>query len=430
MAAINYSAFFSKTAKARKESPLRQLWEDAGEDIGSYINLAGGMPHEDTFPIKTMCLKLTDGTVLEMDKETTSEALQYGRTPGHFELLRWLTKLLKIVHNPPTLQDKSHPGQLDMLMTNGAQDGMYKILETLVDEGDIVFVESPTYPGFLAAALPHGCQLVPIETDENGLIPEEFSRALKDHSTNSGKKMKFLYCVPNGGNPTGICYTEDRKRLIYGLAREYDLLILEDDAYFFLESKPYTKSFLSLDTDGRVIRLDTFSKTISAGIRTGLLSGPKPIVEKAILAMQTSSQNCSGVSQAILLAVLQHMGHDGFFAHCEKVAEYYRRKRDLCVNFAEKHLKGLAEWNVPSGGMFLWIRVKVTNDSCSIVTEKLRNRKVLMVPGISFKINSTIPSAHIRVAYSYASEEQMDKAFRALAEELRTLATKVGTPQD
>ncbi|KAL3861271.1 hypothetical protein ACJMK2_007314 [Sinanodonta woodiana] len=90
---------------------------------------------------------------------------------------------------------------------------------------------------YLLKALPFRCQIVPIEMDEDGLIPEEFSRALKDHSILSGRKMKFLYCVPNGGNPTGICYTEERKRLIYELAREYNLLILEDDAYFFLQSK-------------------------------------------------------------------------------------------------------------------------------------------------------------------------------------------------
>ncbi|KAK3602728.1 hypothetical protein CHS0354_017170 [Potamilus streckersoni] len=384
--------------------------------------MGGGLPNEDCFPIKSMSLKLADGSDLEIDEATTLQALQYGRTPGQYELLKWVMTLLKILHDPPTLRDNIHPGKLEVVITSGAQDGLYKICEALVEEDDTIFTEAPTCSSFMAAIRPFGCKLIPIEMDENGLIPEKLSMVLSDHLTRNNGKLKFLYCVPNGGNPSGFRYTEDRKRKIYELARKYNLLIVEYDAYFFLEIKPYMPSFLSMDVDGRVIRIDTFSKSIAPGLRTAFLSGPKPIVEKVIMAMQASNSSCAVTSQVILLAILKRMGHDGYLQHCETLADFYKRRRDLCIKAAEKHLNGLAEWHTPSGGMFLWIKIRGTKDACKIVDEKLKSRRILMVPGVCFNTDERVSSAHIRISYSKVSEKDMHKAFQALAEELRELA--------
>ena len=169
-------------------------------------------------------------------------------------------------------------------------------------------------------------------------------------------RPKILYTVPIGGNPTGISTTLERKKQIYALAQEFNLLILEDDPYYYLQfDSKRISSYFSMDVDQRVLRFDSFSKILSAGARIGWVSGPKELIERIVLHGQASNLHPSGISQTFLFALLNQWGHSGFLQHTVSVSEFYKSKRDAFITSAERHLTGLCEWTVPSAGIFYYL---------------------------------------------------------------------------
>lgn len=421
---MNYTRFLNSLSLARKPSPIRILTAILNESSPEMISMAGGMPNTQTFPIVEASFKLRDGTVLELDQNIMNKGLQYAPTPGLPDLVQWINGLQSRVHNPPTYNDKSHQGQMECLVTCGSQDGLCKAFEALVSEGDNVLLEHPTYSGTLAIVGPMAANLIPVNSDSHGLDPSHLRKTLSrwspsDLSTPGSGVPKILYCIPNGGNPTGTSLSLERKKEIYKIAQEYDLLILEDDPYFYIQfTKPYIPSLLSMDVDGRVLRFDSMSKLLSSGMRIGVLTGPKPIVDRVNLHMQCSVMHASGLSKVFLIKLFEHWGHDGFLEHAEKTAAFYEMKRDLCLKSAEKHLKGLAEWSLPTGGMFLWLKLNV-KDTKKMIEVKAREKNVLFVPGSAFMIDQTQPCSYIRASYSTATPEEMDLAFKRLADLIR-----------
>lgn len=417
---MNYTRYFNPVSLARKPSPIRILTAILNKSSPDMISMAGGMPNPDTFPITEASFKLRDGTVIELDKKIMNQGLQYAPTPGLPSLLDWIKGLQTNIHNPPT-NNPDHPGQMDCLITNGSQDGLCKVFEAMVCEGDNVLLEHPVYSGTLAIVGPMNSNLLAVDSDAQGLNPSHLRKVLSRWSPsdvgNPGSGIpKILYCIPNGGNPTGSSLTLERKKEVYKIAQEYDLLILEDDPYFYIQfSKPYIPSLLSLDVDGRVIRFDSMSKLLSSGMRIGVLTGPKPIVDRINLHMQCSVMHASGLSMVFLAKIFEHWGYVGFLDHAAKTAKFYETKRDMCLAAAERHLKGLAEWSIPTGGMFLWLKLNV-KDTKSMIEVKAMKRNVLFVPGNVFMIDSTSPCPYVRASYSTATEEQMDLAFKRLAD--------------
>lgn len=420
---MNYARYLTRVSAARQHSAIRVLTAFVQENP-SIITMAGGMPNPQTFPILEATLKLRDGKTIDMDAKAMRLALQYSGTKGLPPLLKTLTELQCKVHNPPTYNAENHPGPMDVIVTSGSQDGLCKVFESMVSEGDNVLLEHPAYSGTLAIVKPLLSNAIPVESDINGLNPASLRQALSKWSPSDARRPgsdapRLLYLVPNGGNPTGAGLTLERKKEIYKIAQDYDLIILEDDPYFYLQfSKPYVPSLLSMDTDGRVVRFDSFSKLVSSGMRVGFVTGPRPLLERLELHMQCSVMHCSGVSQMMLYKVLEDWGIDGFLKHAENTAELYKRKRDQCLAAMEKHLKGLAEWTVPSGGMFVWIKLHV-EDSNTLITVKAKEKGILFVPGSVFMLDSSQPSPYIRASYSNCTEEQMDTAFQRLAEILQ-----------
>ena len=422
--AMDYNSFMNKVTRNRNPSYLRQLFDGLKTDE-SHVVMASGLPDDVVFPVKSAKIKLSDGSELEINEVDMTAALQYGVTAGNPELLDWVTELNRQLHDPPTLKNPDHPGKLQTILTCGAQDAIYKAVTCLLEEGDTILTEEPVYSSFLNVMSPVGCNIIPVEMDKNGIVPERLKETLVEWSRSkdkrSGGKIKGLYMIPNGGNPTGTRYSLERKKQIYRLAQEYNFLIWEDEAYFFLEERPLSPSFLSMDVDGRVVRFDTFSKTIAPGLRIGYVSGPKPIVEKMLYLSQSSNVGCSGISQALLIELLRKWGHEGYLKHCEWVGQIYAKKRDVCIELAKKHLDGLATWHTPTGGMFLWMEFTGLQDSFSLVMDRLLKRKVLLVAGGAFNISENKPCPYARVAFSRASAEEMEKGFKIIAEELRAL---------
>ncbi|XP_019389890.1 PREDICTED: kynurenine/alpha-aminoadipate aminotransferase, mitochondrial-like [Crocodylus porosus] len=311
------------------------------------------------------------------------------------ELLSWLKDLQKSLHNPPTANYSPDQGQMEICVTTGSQEGLCKL-----------------------KAL--GANIVRVPSDKSGIIPKALKDILFKWRPENGKKPKFLYIIPNGSNPAGISLSTDRKKEIYQLAREYDFLIIEDDPYYFLQFvKTKAPTFLSMDVDGRVIRSDSFSKIISAGLRLGFLTGPKPLIDRIVLHMQVSTIHTSTFTQILGLALLHKWGQKGLLEHTDRVVEFYRAQRNTMLAAADKWLKDLADWYVPTAGMFLWIKIKGISDTHQLVMEKALEKGICLVPGRGFHRDSSEPSPYVRASFSFASPIQIDQAFQKLAELIR-----------
>lgn len=166
-------------------------------------------------------------------------------------------------------------------------------------------------------------------------------------------------------------------------------------------------SFLSIDTDGRVLRFDSLSKVLSSGLRIGFATGPKALIDRITLHMQCSVLHTSGLSQAVAYALVSQWGAEGWARHIQLVQNFYRQRRDVFLALLKKHLTGLAEWNVPTAGMFVWIKLAGVQDSKALIEEKAREKKVLLMPGQAF-VPSSKATSYVRASFSIATETDMD----------------------
>ncbi|KAJ7397951.1 Kynurenine/alpha-aminoadipate aminotransferase, mitochondrial [Pitangus sulphuratus] len=238
------------------------------------------------------------------------------------ELLSWLKDFQRSLHNPPTANYSPEQGQMEVCVTTGSQEGLCKVFEMLINPGDNILLDAPTYSGTLAALRPLGCNIINVPSDQHGIIPKALKEILSTWSSEDVKNHshhlpKFLYTIPNGCNPTGNSLSTERKKEIYQLARQYDFLIIEDDPYYFLQ----------------------FEKIM--------------------------------ISQ-----LLQQWGQKGFLEHIDRVVDFYRTQRDAMLIAADKWLKGLAEWYPPAAGMFLWIKIKGISDTQQLIMEKALQKEV------------------------------------------------------
>uniref|UniRef100_A0A8D2LR09 Aminotransferase class I/classII large domain-containing protein n=1 Tax=Varanus komodoensis TaxID=61221 RepID=A0A8D2LR09_VARKO len=393
------------------------------EMMPSIIMLSGGLPNPDYFPIKTASISLVDGTTIEIGEELMKRALQYSSADGIPELLSWLEKLQMKLHNPPTASYAPEKGQMKICVTAGSQDGLSKVYDMLLNPGDNILLDDPNFTGTLAALQPLGCNMIKVPSDAHGIIPkaleEILSRWKSDKVRKPGNKIpKFLYTVPNGGNPSGSSLTADRKKEIYQLAQEYNFLIIEDDPYYFLQfEKTKAPSFLSMDVDGRVIRGDSFSKVVSAGLRIGFLTGPEPLINKVILHIQASTMQTSTFTQILIFQLLKKWGQDVLWEYtCLIISLLYLRLIVLLCPL------GLADWLVPKAGLYLWIKIKGISDTYPMIMEKALKRKVSLLPGSAFMTDSSEPCPYIRASFSFASPDQMDQAMRMAKEVCKSLS--------
>ncbi|XP_018585799.2 kynurenine/alpha-aminoadipate aminotransferase, mitochondrial isoform X2 [Scleropages formosus] len=416
---MNYSRFLTAVSSARRPSPIRLLTELQQRSPPTLISLAGGAPNPDTFPFQSATITVKNGSSIVFNESLMKKALQYSGSYGIPELLSWMKELQKKLHDPPTAGYTPEKGQMEMCVTTGSQEGLCKVFEMLVSPGDNVLLDAPTYSGTLAALQPLGCNIINVPSDQHGMVPGSLKEILSRWTPGDARRPgstvpRVLYTIPNGGNPTGASMSAERKRQVYQLAREYDFLIIEDDPYYFLQfEKPWAPTFLSMDLDGRVIRIDSFSKILSSGLRIGFVTGPKPLVDRVVLHIQASTMHTSTFTQLMVSQLLQAWGQDGFLNHINTVVDFYRAQRDAMLCSADKWLRGLAEWYAPAAGMFLWIKLKGIVDTQQLIMERALEKEVLLVPGQAFNIDSSAPSPYVRAAFSQSTPQQIDEVTHA-----------------
>lgn len=417
-----YDAFLSEDAKGRKPSPIRGLYPL--EQTPGLISLLAGKPNADTFPFTSLSFTARSPTdhgeevALKLEDADLRQGLQYGPTAGMPKLLGWLNQLQEVHHG------RKQGEGWKISVGSGSQDLIFKAVQALVNPGDPILVESPVYAGVLPMFSTLHCEQIEVETDSQG-IQSSSLRSILENWPSEKAKPKVLYTVPYGCNPTGMTATLERRKEVLQLSREHSFIILEDDPYFYLYygEAPRYPSYFSLERDqpevGRVIRFDSLSKILSAGIRIGFASGPEKLLNAIDSYTATSNLQTSSLTQAIIYTLLSAWGQDGFRAHTEQVSNFYRQKRDVFERAMKKYLSGLAEWDTPEAGMFFWFKLILKEgsneegDSDSVIRDTAFNRGVLALPGTVFLPNGR-KTAYVRAAFSLATEEEVDLAIQRL----------------
>ncbi|KAF8577771.1 PLP-dependent transferase [Ramaria rubella] len=395
------------------------------------ISLLAGKPNPEAFPFTSVSFTAHSpgNPSVESSYNITGSklaaALQYGATSGIPDLVEWMTRLQEIFHT------RKRDEGWRVSIGAGSQDVLYKAFHVLINKGDPVLIESPVYAGVIPIFHSLHCKLIEVETDAQGISASSLREILENWPANK-QKPRVLYTVPYGCNPTGMTATTERRIAVLELARAHNILILEDDPYYYLYfgSHPRPPSFFTLDSRpggpaGSVLRFDSFSKILSAGIRIGAVTGPEPLLRAIDMHTMTANLQVSSLTQTIVFTLLSSWGYEGFRKHTENVSELYRTKRDVFETAMKLHLDGLADWVTPEAGMFFWFKLRLPaspeahdGDSEALIRTKALENGVLALPGTVFLPNGT-KTAYVRASFSLLEKDQVNEALRRLGEVIR-----------
>ncbi|KAG7451388.1 PLP-dependent transferase [Guyanagaster necrorhizus] len=417
-----YIPFLSLAAKDRKPSPIRSLLPL--EATPGIISLLAGKPNAATFPFTSLSFTVRSpidpsrDVPVDLSQDELAEGLQYCETAGVPQLRNWLTGLQENIHG----RQQGEGWRLSV--GSGSQDLIYKAVTAMINPGDPILVESPVYAGVIPMFQSLHCDQIEVETDSHGILASSLRTILESWPANK-PKPRVLYTVPYGCNPTGMTATLERRKEVLQLAREHNFIILEDDPYYYLYfgDAPRYPSYFSLELEepevGRVLRFDSLSKILSAGVRIGFASGPEPLLDAMDRHTSTSNLQASSLTQVIAFALLDSWGYGGFKAHTNNVASFYRKKRDVFERVLKMHLSDLAEWDSPEAGLFFWFKLRLgvsdheEGDSERVIRTHAFEKGVIALPGTVFLPNGR-KTAYVRASFSVVDEEDAEEAVKRL----------------
>jgi len=389
---------FSRNARGMKKSVIRELLKLTRRP--EVISFAGGLPDLSAFPVEEVADVTVD--VLRRDGVT---ALQYSPTEGDPKLKEEL-----ITHHER--EDGISLSPENILITVASQQGLDLVAKVFIDRDDPVIVGMPTYVGGLGAFRAYGANMMGVPIDEHGMKMDALERKL-DKLKKEGKKPKFIYVVPDFQNPAGITMSEERRRKLIELARCYDVLILEDSPYKELRYEgDSVRSIFSLDADGQVVGLHTFSKILFPGMRLGWVIGPEPVIQKLTIAKQSTDLCTPAFTQAI---VAEFAARGLLQKNIDSVKEVYREKRQIMLDALEQYmpkLQGL-RWTKPEGGLFLWVTLPKYMDSEELFFEAVE-QNVAFVIGTAFYCNNGGRNT-MRLNFSFPTKEDIVEGVKRLA---------------
>ena len=345
-----------------RSSAMRDLMEITARP--EVISLAGGLPDTATFPPESFAAQMT-----RIAQESSAEALQYGPTEGFQRTKECIREVMRAEGMEPDLDD--------IIVTTGGQQAIDLVAKTLVDPGDVVIAEAPTYPGAVPVFCAYEAETIQVAVDGDGMIVEELETTL-DALAAEGRRPKFIYSVPTFQNPAGQTLSAERRRRLVEVVRERELLLVEDNPYGLLryEGEP-RESLYSLDGGDYVLYLGTFSKILSPGIRLGWLCAPPPVMEKAVLGKQAADLCTSTLSQYF---VDEYFAEGRWQEYIASLCNVYRERRDAMLDALERYFPAEATWSRPEGGLFLWATLPSYIDTTDLLARALREN-VAFVPG-------------------------------------------------
>jgi 2-aminoadipate transaminase len=387
----SYDSFFSRDAHSFRASAIRVFAKLINDP--RIISFAGGVPNPETFPA---------GRIAEVAamvvRERRAVSLQYGPTRGLPRLCESIAKLMGergVVCTPD-----------DVLTTTGSQQALDLIAHTLLDEGDVVAVELPTYIGGSASFYARSARLVGVQQDDDGIVPE----SLREVATQT--RIKLLYTIPNFQNPSGRLMTQQRRAAVLALAEEFDFLVIEDDPYgelVYVDGAD-TTAMKTSDTTGRVLYLGSFSKVLAPGLRCGWIVAPAALLERLEIAKQAADL-CSGMLDQSIVDELVAGGE--LRPQVERVRDFYRGKRGTLIAELERHFTGHARWTPADGGLFTFVTLDQAIDTAAKVKEAVENG-VAYIPGGPFFVDGSGASS-MRLTFAKESDERIREGVARLA---------------
>jgi 2-aminoadipate transaminase len=417
-----YESLFAARTKGMRSSAMRDMMSLT--ERPEVISLAGGLP--DT---KTFAPELYAKLMAHVAAEQTAKALQYGPTEGLAATVRCIVEVMAAEQ---TLVDPD-----EVLVTTGGQQVIDLVCKALLDPGDAIVAEAPTYPGAVPTFGAYQADVVQIEMDSDGMPVDELEATL-DRLQAQGRRPKFIYTIPNFQNPGGVTMSLPRRRRLVEVAREREILVLEDNPYGLLryEGDPLPTLY-SLDAAlaGRggasdfVIYLGTFSKILSPGVRLGWAVAPAPVLEKLNLGKQGADLCSSPVTQ---LFVAAYFGEHDWMGYLDTLKALYSRRRDAMLAALEAHFGPDAQWTKPQGGMFVWATLPDYIDTTDLLARALETEAVAFVPGRSAYLDGRGASS-MRMNFAGVAEQDIVEGIkrigRVVAEQVGLFGTLTGRPR-
>jgi len=362
------------------------------------ISLAGGLPDTSTFPPSSFAAHMT-----RIAQESSAQALQYGPTEGFDRTKECIRALMAA--------EGMDPDPDDIIVTTGGQQAIDLVCKTLIDPGDVVVCEGPTYPGAVPVFCSYEADTRHVEMDDDGMRIDLLESLLDDLAT-EGRRPKFIYTVPSFHNPAGVTLSAERRRRLVEIARERELLVVEDNPYGLLRFEGETLPPLyQLDGGDYVIYLGTFSKVLSPGIRLGWCVAPPPVMDKIVLGKQAADLCTSTLTQYF---VAEHFAEGRWREYIDSLCGIYRSRRDAMLAALERHFPPQAEWTEPAGGLFVWATLPDYIDTSDLLAKALREN-VAFVPGAAAHVDGS-GSSSMRLNFSGSDEDEIREGIRRIGD--------------
>lgn len=377
---------------ALKPSAIREIFKSLTDP--TIISFAAGNPNPLSFPVEAISEISAD-----IFAKQPTVALQYGMTEGYIPLRQAVAERIR---------DRFGIGKSfdTTVITTGGQQGIELTCKALCNEGDAVICENPSFIGALNAFRSNGARTVGVPLNDDGIDVEKLEAVLKTE-----KRAKILYLIPTFHNPAGITSTLENRQKVYALAKQYGIVILEDNPYgelrFAGKDVPTYKSF---DEDGIVVYCSSFSKILSSGMRVGFVCGPEALVSKMIVAKQVEDVHTNLFFQMLCHRYMTEYDLDG---HIAGICDLYRAKCTRMLTALDREMPSCIKYTRPEGGLFLWCTLPDGLDSAPFVKAALAE-KVAVVPGTAFNCDENAPSDSFRLNYSMPTDEDIDRGVAIL----------------
>jgi 2-aminoadipate transaminase len=382
---------YAKRAGTMSASEVRALFAVA--ERPDVVSLAGGMPYVQAIPTEYV-LEVVD-SVLSRRSEV---ALQYAGGQGALRLRRRLVMLMA--------EEETYADPDDIVVTSGAQQALDLIAKILIDPGDQIAIEAPTYVGALSAFSAYEPRYVQIDLDEQGMIVEQLEEALL-----KGARPKFVYTVPNFHNPAGVTMPLARRERLVALCREAHIPIVEDNPYGMLRFEGGREPTLRSMDPQNVIYLGTVSKVFSPGVRVGWALAESGLLQRLILAKEASDL-CG--SNFTMLVTERYFDGEIWRDNLERLVSAYRSRRDAIIGALQEHFPADAVWTHPAGGFYVWVTLPSYFDTQAMLAAAVE-RRVAYVPGTAFYPDGR-GRDKMRLAFCYPPEERIEEGVRRLGQ--------------
>lgn len=404
----NLEERFASRAAHMKPSEIRSLFAVASRP--EIVSLAGGMPNLSAFPMSMMAdvvqkLVLTNG----------AEALQYGSGQGHPKLREQICEVMALEGI------RANPD--DVLVTTGSQQALDLISRIFIDPGDVVLAEAPSYVGALGTFHQYEASVIHVETDDSGLVPQGLRNAIVSVRA-AGRKIKFLYMIPNYQNPSGVLLPAERRTEILAICREAEIFVVEDNPYGLLGFDRPSPNAMRAEDSENVIYLGTFSKTIAPGLRVGWALVPPALKEKLIIASESSILCPSNFAQ---LTISSYLAEQPWRDQIASFCDVYKIRRDAMLESLDEYFPAVAKWTKPGGGFYVWVTLPPEIDTTALMPKAIV-AKVAYVPGTAFYADG-FGSWSLRLSFCYPTPERIRDGIKALGGVIKSEMMRRGGTQ-